>query len=55
MLKFLRSLTISILSLFSLGTVFAGEMPYTDVPASAPYASAVQALYDGRIITDDGS
>jgi hypothetical protein len=55
MLKFLRSLIISILSLFSLGTVFAGEMPYTDVPASAPYASAVQELYDSRIITDDGS
>ena len=30
-------------------------MPYTDVPANAPYASAVQELYDGHIITDDGS
>ncbi len=34
------------LSLFSLGTVFAGEMPYTDVVATAPYAVAVQELYD---------
>ena len=55
MLKPLGSLIISILSLFSLGTVFAAEMPYTDVPAIAPYASAVQELYDNRIISDDGS
>ena len=55
MLKPLGSLVISILSLFSLGTVFAAEMPYTDVPATAPYASAVQELYDSRIISDDGS
>ena len=55
MLKSLGSLVISILSLFSLGTVFAAEMPYTDVPAIAPYASAVQDLYDNRIISDDGS
>ncbi len=55
MLKSLGSLIISILSLFSLGTVFAAEMPYTDVPAIAPYASAVQELYDSRIISDDGS
>ena len=55
MLKSLRSLIILMLSLFSLGTVFAGEMPFTDVVATAPYASAVQELYDGRIITDDGS
>ncbi len=55
MLKFLGSFSILTLSLFSMGTVFAGEMSYTDVPAIAPYASAVQELYDGRIITDDGS
>lgn len=55
MFKFLRSFSILTLSLFSMGTVFAGEMPYTDIVATAPYASAVQELYDNRIITDDGS
>jgi S-layer homology domain len=30
-------------------------MPYTDVAPTAPYASAVQELYDGRVIRDDGS
>jgi len=30
-------------------------MPYTDVAPSAPYSSAVQELYDGRVIRDDGS
>ncbi len=55
MLKSLRSIIILMLSLFSLGTVFAWEMPYTDVAPIAPYASAVQELYNNKIITDDGS
>jgi PKD domain/S-layer homology domain len=55
MLKSLRLISYLALIVSSLGTIFAGEMPYTDVAPSAPYASAVQELYDGRIITDDGS
>jgi hypothetical protein len=34
---------------------FARELPFTDVPESSPYYSAVKYLYDQTIITDDGS
>ena len=54
MLKSLGSLIILMLSLFSLGTVFAGEMPFTDIKPTDPYYSAVGELYDGRVITDSG-
>ena len=42
----LHILSWLILVVSSLGTTFAAEMPYTDVAPSAPYASAVQELYD---------
>jgi hypothetical protein len=55
MFKAIRSFIILLSLLFSLGTVFAAEMPYSDVPANAPYANSVQELYDNKVITDDGS
>jgi hypothetical protein len=55
MYKSLRLISLLGLIVSSLGTMFASEMPYTDVLPTAPYASAVQELYDGRVIRDDGS
>lgn len=40
--------------LFSMGTVFAIEMPFTDVESTTPYYDAVRDLYVGKIITDNG-
>ncbi len=34
---------------------FARELPFTDMPESSPYYSAVKYLYDQGIISDDGS
>jgi PKD repeat protein len=55
MYKSFRFISILGLIVTSLGTIFASEIPYTDVAPSAPYASAVQELYDGRVIRDDWS
>jgi hypothetical protein len=37
-----------------MGTVFAIEMPFTDVRSSDLYYDAVRELYEGRVISDSG-
>lgn len=54
MLKLAHSSIILVSLLFSLGSVSAANMPFTDVIPSDSYYSAVQDLYDNRIITDSG-
>lgn len=54
MLKFLRSSLILVSLLFSLETVLAATIPFTDVIPSDSYYSAVQDLYESRVITDSG-
>lgn len=40
--------------LFSMGTVFAIEMPFSDIQPSDSYYDAVRELYEGRVISDNG-
>ncbi len=54
MIKLLHSSLFLAYFLFSLGVVFAGEMPFTDIQTTDPYYDAVQSLYDSYIITDNG-
>jgi hypothetical protein len=53
MLKLFRSILILVSLLFSLESLSAASMPFTDVAPTDPYYSAVQDLYESRVITDN--
>ncbi len=54
MFNILRPLLFLISLLFSWGTVFAIEMPFTDVGPNDVYYSSVQELYEWKVISDSG-
>lgn len=53
MRRFLQYITIFLIFLGE--SVFAADIPFTDVRPSDPYYKAVKTLYNNRIISDDGS
>lgn len=54
MLKIFQYFIFLIAPLFSLGTVFAWEIPFTDVKTTDSYYESVRELYESRIVSDNG-